>query len=102
MPRLAQLEALLIKDPDDPFLLYGIALEHKKAGRLDEALAWLEKTLAADAAYCYAYYQQGQIHEALGDTSAASAAYQRGISAARGAGDAHAAGEMQIALDLLA
>ena len=101
MSRLQQLETLLGKDPDDPFLRYGIALEHKKAGRLDEALAWLEKTLAADAAYCYAYYQQGQIHEALGDTSAASAVYRRGLSAARRAGDAHAASELQTALDLL-
>lgn len=101
MSRLAQLEALLANDPDDPFLRYGIALEHKKAGRLTEALQWLEKTLKADAGYCYAYYQQGQVHEALGEPDAARTAYEQGLSAARAAGDAHAAGEMQAALDLL-
>ena len=101
MSRLAQLEALLSKDPRDPFLMYGIALEHKKAGRLTDALAWLDKTLATDPAYCYAYYQQGQIHEALGDSGAAGAAYQRGLGAARAAGDAHAVSELQAALNLL-
>ena len=99
--RLAQLTKLLEKDPADPFLLYGIALEHKKAGRLDEALDWLGRTLEADEGYCYAYYQQGQTLEAKGDTDAARTAYQRGIGVARRVGDGHAAGELQVALDLL-
>lgn len=101
MSRLEQLERLLAREPDDPFLRYGVAMEHKKAGRLDAALEWLARTLAADAAYSYAYYQQGQVLEAKGDVAAARAAYERGIAAARACNDAHAAGEMQVALDLL-
>lgn len=99
--RLQQLEHLLRNEPDDPFLRYGVAMEHKKAGRLDEALAWFVKTLAADATYCYAYYQQGQIHESRGDVAAARFVYARGIEAANRCGDQHAAGEMKAALDLL-
>lgn len=99
--RLAQLELLLKNEPNDPFLRYGLAMEHKKAGRLDQALEWLDKTLAADGTYCYAYYQQGQIHEARGEAPAARAVYERGIAAARQCNDLHAAGEMQAALDLL-
>lgn len=102
MSRLEQLKALHARDPGDPFLRYGIAMEHKGGGRLDEALAWLACTLEADPAYCYAYYQQGQIHESRGDTQAARAAYERGIAAAREARDAHAAAELEAALDLLA
>lgn len=101
MTRLAQLETLLSKDPDDPFLRYGIALEHKKAGRLDEALRWLNETLAADPAYCYAWYQQGQVFEILGNADAAREAYKSGLAAARTSGDSHALTEMQAALDLL-
>ena len=99
--RQAELERLLKKEPADPFLRYGLAMEHKKAGRFAEALEWFARTLEADDTYCYAYYQQGQVHEALGDTDAAKAAYVRGIARARACNDAHAAGEMQAALDML-
>lgn len=100
-PRLKQLEDLLRHEPNDPFLRYGVAMEHKKAGRLDEALAWFGKTLEADETYCYAFYQQGQILQTQGDLEAARATFQRGIAAARKCNDNHAAGEMQAALDAL-
>lgn len=99
--RLAELERLLKHEPNDPFLRYGIAMEHKKAGRNDEALDWLARTIEVDPTYCYAYYQQGQVHEAQGDADAARAAYEHGIARARACNDAHAAEEMQVALDLL-
>ena len=99
--RLIQLEQLLQHEPNDPFLRYGVAMEHKKAGRLDQALEWFEKTLEADGTYCYAYYQQGQIHETRGDGAAAKAVYERGVAAAKQCNDLHAAGEMQAALDVL-
>ncbi len=99
--RQKELTRLLEREPNDPFLRYGLAMEHKKAGRLDLALEWLVKTLAADGTYCYAYYQQGQIHEQKGDTAAARGAYVKGIERAKACNDAHAAGEMQVSLDLL-
>jgi len=99
--RLKQLEDLLRHEPNDPFLRYGVAMEHKKAGRLDQALEWFGKTLEADGTYCYAFYQQGQILHAQGDLEAARATYERGIAAARTCNDNHAAGEMQAALDAL-
>jgi tetratricopeptide (TPR) repeat protein len=99
--RLKQLEELLRSEPNDPFLRYGVAMEHKKAGRLDEALHWFARTLEADATYCYAWYQQGQVLAARGDLEAARDVYERGIAAARKCNDQHAAGEMQAALDAL-
>ncbi|MGC4033715.1 MAG: hypothetical protein QM754_18680 [Tepidisphaeraceae bacterium] len=96
MPRLDQLQALLAKTPNDPFLTYGIALEHKKAGQPDSAIEWLDKTLALDAKYCYAYYQKGQVLESQGKYDAARIVYAGGIKAAREAGDAHAQGEIQV------
>ncbi|HEY0009158.1 MAG TPA: hypothetical protein VGB55_10580 [Tepidisphaeraceae bacterium] len=101
MTRMEQLHKLLEKTPADPFLLYGIGLEHKKAGQLEEAVQWLDRTIAADAKYCYAYYQKGQVLESLEQTNAAQAAYRAGIVAAKSAGDAHAQGELQGALDML-
>ncbi len=90
--RLKHLEELLRNEPNDPFLRYGVAMEHKKAGRLDQALDWFARTLEADATYCYAWYQQGQVLAARGDVIAARDVYQRGIAAARQCNDLHAAG----------
>ena len=99
--RFKEITKLLEREPGDPFLRYALAMEHKKAGRLDEALEWMGKTLQADATYCYAYYQQGQVREQQGETELAKKAYQDGMAAANKCGDSHAAGEMQVALDLL-
>ncbi|MBC7785697.1 MAG: hypothetical protein H7144_17860 [Burkholderiales bacterium] len=101
MSRLDQLKTLLERTPTDPFLTYGIALEHKKLNETTEAIQWLDRTIGLDVNYCYAYYQKGQILETTGDTDAARSAYLAGIKSAQAAGDAHAQGELQGALDML-
>ena len=99
--RFKEITRRLEREPNDPFLRYALAMEHKKAGRLDEALDWFAKTIEANDSYCYAYYQRGQVFEDKGDAEQAKAEYERGIKAAKKHNDAHAAGEMQVALDLL-
>lgn len=101
MSRLDQLQKLLERTPGDPFLAYGIALEHKKSAAYETAIEWLDKTIQIDADYCYAYYQKGQVLEQLGRTDDAKAAYQAGIVASRRAGDAHAEGEIAGAMEML-
>jgi tetratricopeptide (TPR) repeat protein len=100
--KLPQLRALLEKQPGDPFLLYGIAMEHKKLNEPIEAIEFLDRVLSTDPNYCYAYYQRGQILESLGDAEAAKSAYHAGIEAARRAGDAHAQSELETALAMIA
>ena len=99
--RLEKLRLLLERDPNDPFVLYGIALEHKKLGDAKAAIEFLDKTIAADSGYCYAYYQKGQVLETIGESDAARETYQKGIAAAQLKGDAHAAGEIESALAML-
>jgi tetratricopeptide (TPR) repeat protein len=98
--RLSKLMAMLQREPNDPFLLYSIGLEHKKAGALEEAVSWLDRTIAADRLYCHAYFQKGQVLESLGRLDAAREAYRAGIAAAGEKGDTHAASELQGALDM--
>ena len=93
--RLAQLQKLHAADPADPFLTYGIALELAKAGDEEDAITWLDKTLALDAQYCYAYFQKGRILADLGQTEQAKDVLEAGIRAATAAGDTHAASEIQ-------
>ena len=96
--RLQQLQAMLEREPNDAFLLYGIALEHKKAGDHPAALEVLDRTIKSDPGYCYAYHPRGLVHEADGDLDAAKQAYREGIAAAERKGDAHARDEISGAL----
>lgn len=82
-PRLEQLLKLHKADPNDPFCTYGIALEHAKAGDPDAALTWLEKTLAADAHYFYAYFQKAKMFIDKGEEDEARAVLETGIKLAR-------------------
>ncbi len=100
--RLNQLRKLHELDPADPFCTYGIALEHAKAQRNEEALTWLDKTLALDASYFYAYYQKGSILAEMGQHAQAQAVLKYGIAEARkvtGGEARHAADEMTTLLD---
>lgn len=99
--RLRKLQAMLEKQPNDAFLLYGVALEHKKAGRATEAIHFLDRVIQVDPEYCYAYHQKGLVHESTGDAGAARRSYREGIEAATRKGDLHAKGEIEAALDML-
>jgi predicted Zn-dependent protease len=99
--RMKSLQTMLQKEPDDLFLLYAIAMEHKKALELADALSYLERVMKKDPLYCVAYQQAGQVHELAGDVAAAKKAYQEGIAAAARKGDLHAKEEMEGALAML-
>ncbi|HSV13280.1 MAG TPA: hypothetical protein VLI90_03425 [Tepidisphaeraceae bacterium] len=99
--RLEQLQKMLEREPNDTFLLYGLALEYKKVNELDRALEYLSRVTQIDPGYCYAYHQRGLVHEMRGDTAAAKQAYQEGLAAAVKKGDAHAQEEIAAALGML-
>ncbi len=99
--RLEQLQKMLAREPNDTFLLYGIAMEHKKTGDEKTALEMLEKVIQLDPGHGYAWYQRGQILEMSGDSPAARQAYTDGITAATKSGDAHARSELEGALSML-
>jgi tetratricopeptide (TPR) repeat protein len=92
---------LLQGAPGDPFLLYAVALEHKNSGQWATSVDYLQRTIAADAGYCYAYYQLGEVLEQAGDVAGAATAYRTGIAQARAKGDAKALSELQQALDII-
>lgn len=100
-PRLTQILKMLEQTPNDAFLLYGAALEFKKDRDFKQMIAYLDRTLAVDAGYCYAYYQKGHALEELGDTEAAAKVYREGVAAARRVGDAKAEGELTQALSIV-
>ena len=99
--RLEKLQQMLAKDPNDTFLLYGIAMEHKKLNDPAAALDFFDRVTSLDPGYCYAYLQKGLVHESQGDTDAAKQAYREGIEAAIKKGDDHARGEIEAALSMI-
>ncbi len=92
-PRMEQIEALLADDPADPFLRYGLAMEHASVGE-DAAAAEHLLRLIAETPYVPAFLMAGQILNRLNRADEACAVLRRGIAAAREQGNAHAEGEM--------
>jgi Tfp pilus assembly protein PilF len=99
--RLDKLKSMLQRQPGDTFLLYGVAMEYRKLNEPQSALEYLDRVLAIDPNYCYAYHQKGLIFESTGDTESAKRAYSEGIEAAKRSGDAHAGEEIAAALSMI-
>ena len=99
--RLEQLTQLHEADPTDPFCAYGIALEHAKAQRHDEAIRWFDKTIEIDPAYCYAYYHKAKLLAEVGQNEPARATLKVGLETAATAGDDHAHREITELLESL-
>ncbi len=99
--RLEKLQQMLTKEPNDTFLLYGIAMELKKLNDPAAALTFFDRVTQLDPGYCYAYHQKGLIHESQGDAIAAKASYSEGIAAAIEKGDDHARSEIEAALSMI-
>ena len=99
--RIAKLNEFLSKDPTDSFARYALALEYAGRGDVPRAVSMLEALLQDDPVYIPAYQQLGYAYEKLDRREDAVAMFQRGIQAAAKAGDHHAQGEMQEALDEL-
>jgi Tfp pilus assembly protein PilF len=92
--RKQQLEEMLADEPQDPFLLYGLAMEFVSEGDFETAVKHFRGLISADPTYVPAYLQQGQALQRLGRATDAVECYRRGIDVARARGDAHAAEEM--------
>jgi len=99
--RLSKLRAMLEREPDDPFLLYGIALEHRKRGEFALAQEHFARVIAREPGNCPAHHMRAQAYAEMGDLDAARRAYREGIATAVRVGNNHARGEMEGELELL-
>ncbi len=93
--RKQQIEEMLVEDPNDPFLRYGLAMEYVSAGQDDEAVRCFQELLRVASDYVPAYMQAGRTLARLGREEEARELFRSGIAVARQKGDEHAAGEMQ-------
>ena len=101
MSRVDALLKFIAQAPRDPFPRYALAMEHKNAGRLQDARAAFESLIAVCPDYTPSYLHAGNTLVALGDKAAAATVYRSGIDACVRRGDAHARGEIEGALAAL-
>lgn len=99
--RLELIQQMLAQNPNDSFLLYGLANEYKNTGDTETAIATYRRLFEVNPDYVAAYYHCGQTYEQAGNEQAAAEVYDRGIEVARRIGDGHALSELQAARDIL-
>jgi Tfp pilus assembly protein PilF len=93
--RKEQIRDMLVEDPKDPFLRYGLAMEYVGEGNDPEAVNCFRELLAANPDYVPAYLQAGQALTRLDKAADAREVFRSGIAVAQKLGDGHAAGEME-------
>lgn len=96
--RLAFLEQHCAAGTADSFAFYGLAMEYRKEGRVDDAIATFGKLREKDAGYVPMYLMAGQTLIDAGRTEEARSWLESGIEAARAKRDSHALGELESAL----
>ena len=99
--RIKPLLNLLKDNPDDPFLIFALAQEWMKTGRIDEALECYNKLLKTNPEYTATYYHLGKLYETTGELDLAAKTFKAGLERTKANGEHHAYSELEAALNLL-
>ena len=99
MDRIQKLLDFLEKTPDDNFLKHALALEYIKANEAFKARQLFEDILSKNPDYIGSYYHLAKLLEQTGERENAISWYEKGMAAAKKAGDNHAYNELQSAYE---
>jgi Tfp pilus assembly protein PilF len=99
--RIEKLKEFLQQTPADSFLQHALALEYIKTGNDAEAQKLFEDILQREPGYVGSYYHLAKLFERNGNTEAAIKWYERGMEAAKKAGENHAYNELRSAYEEL-
>lgn len=81
--RVDAIQQMLLKEPDDSFLNYALALELASSNQHEKATAILQQVLSSDKQYLPAYYQLGKCYEQTHQKEKAILIYKNGIEIAK-------------------
>lgn len=101
MDRIEKLKEYLLASPSDSFLQHALALEYIKLGQDAEARRIFEELLQREPGYVGSYYHLAKLLERAGEQQPAIDWYEKGMAAAKVAGDNHAYGELRSAYEEL-
>ncbi|HET9055493.1 MAG TPA: hypothetical protein VFN30_01470 [Chitinophagaceae bacterium] len=93
--RIEKLKEFLRASPEDSFVQHALALEYIKLGNDKEARNLFENILNKNPNYIGSYYHLAKLLERVGESKLAIEWYEKGMIAAKKAGDNHAYNELQ-------
>ena len=98
--RIEVFEQMLVSDPDNTMVMFGLAKEYEKEGRLDDVIRLLEDYLAKADDEGNAYGTLGAAYEKSGNREKAIETYRKGIDVSLAHGHPSMANEYKMTLDL--
>jgi Tfp pilus assembly protein PilF len=99
MERINKLQQYLLSAPTDSFLRHALALEYIKISDDNSARKLFESILGDDPSYVGSYYHLAKLLERIGEEQLAIQWYEKGMAAAKAAGDQHSYNELQAAYE---
>lgn len=96
---MEKIREFLAASPSDNFLRHALALEYLKLGEDSKARELFEAILLSTPDYIGSYYHLAKLLEKLGESKLAVEWYEKGMAAAKKAGDNHAYNELQAAYE---
>ncbi len=99
MDRMEKLLAFLKDQPNDPFLRHALALEYQKAGQAEQSINIWMQLLEELPEYVGSYYHLAAALASHHRVQEALEWYEKGLAAAKKAGDNHAWNELRTAYD---
>ena len=99
MDRIAKIKEFLVANPADNFLRHALALEYMKLGEDAAARELFEAILTESPDYVGSYYHLAKLLEKMEERELAIEWYEKGMAAAKQAGDNHAYSELQAAYE---
>jgi len=93
--RLARILEMLSNSPNDEFLLFALAQEHKNAGRTNESILAFKNLRTKHPDYVGLYYHYAAVLAVSSHDQAAEEVYKAGIEVAQKVGDQHALAELK-------
>lgn len=97
--RIEIFKQMLVSDPINTSILFGLAKEYEKAGQTADVIATLERYLAVSDDEGNGFGMLARAYEQTGDTDNARDAYQRGVEAAQKHGHPSMAEEFRMAIN---
>ena len=85
---------MLKDDPEDAFLLYSLAMDHRGAGEIQPALDVFDRLISRETPHVPAYFMSAQMLADQDRVDESRTRLRDGIDEARRQNDSHAAAEM--------
>lgn len=99
--RINKLKDFLVKDPNDSFSKYALALEYLKLNDIKSGQLLFEELIQQAPNYTGTYYQLGKLYQRTGEYEKAEQTFRSGIKVTEELQQQHAKSELMSALNEL-